>query len=214
MLRQYRDIEVGEFFLVGGDCSQGGGDYNAAAFLSQTHLDVPIVYHAQGVAATMTSALYPVLERLFEITKIPPVIALEQNNGGISEMERLAVLNRFNKYRLYEMPSIGKVERAESTGKYGYNTNTATRPILLGMWKEAYDNHVAGLYDEPTLKEHRSFIINKSGKPEAETGAHDDLVFAHAIAWQLHQTEKPVTPVNSSITREKNVQAKNKWQIG
>jgi hypothetical protein len=138
----------------------------------------------------MTPEIFSVLEKIFDATGVPPIVAFESNNGGASEMERLSVLNRLNKYRLYVMKSVGRVE-SEPTGKYGYNTNTATRPILLGDWKQAVDNKLVGLYDKETIKEHLSFIISPSGKPEAESNAHDDLIFAHAIAWQLFQTESP-----------------------
>lgn len=213
--RQYRQIEAGEFFLVGADCSQGGDDYNACIFLSKTKLDVPLIYHSRGVAAQMTSAVHPMLEKIYDATGVRLVVAFEQNNGGVSEMERLSVLNRENKYKTYEMPHIGKVDTGTMTGKLGYSTNTATRPILLGDWKDSYDNHAVTLYDEPTLKEHRSFIISDRGKPEAEKGAHDDLVFAHAIAWQLYQTEKqPATLESVSYATQRNATKRNKWSMG
>ncbi len=190
IFKQYRPLKEGEFIIVGGDCSQGGADYNACAFMSKSGLDFPIIYHSRGVAAQMTPEIFSVLEKIFDATGVPPIVAFESNNGGASEMERLSVLNRLNKYRLYVMKSVGRVE-SEPTGKYGYNTNTATRPILLGDWKQAVDNKLVGLYDKETIKEHLSFIISPSGKPEAESNAHDDLIFAHAIAWQLFQTESP-----------------------
>jgi len=189
MFRVYRPLEKNEFIVVGGDCSQGGGDYNALCFMSKSKLDVPIVYHARGVAATIPPVLHPTLERIQEVTGVQPVVALEQNNGGISEMERLSAMNRLNKYKLYVMPYIG---REGDTGKYGYSTNSATRPILLGDWKKAYDDKIFSLYDEQSLKEHRSFVVSRSGKPEAERGSNDDLVFAHAIAYQLYiQCNRP-----------------------
>lgn len=208
--RQYREITHGEFFVVGGDCSQGGADRNACAFLSKNNIDVPLLYHSRGVAAQMTTDIFPVLEKLFDITGIPPVVCFEQNNGGISEMERLATLNRLNKYRVYVMKHIGKTDDSGNTGKYGYSTNTATRPILLGDWKTAVDNKVPRLYDKETNKEHYSFIIGDDGKPQAEKKSHDDLVFAHAIAWQLFQTEQP-TLIESPV---QNQWKPNSWKIG
>lgn len=197
--RQYREIERGEFFIVAGDCSQGGADYNACQFLSKTHIDFPLVYHTRGVAAQMTSDIFPVLEKIFDITGIQPVVAFEQNNGGISEMERLATLNRLGKYRVYVMKHIGKTDDSGNTGKYGFNTNTATRPVILGDWKTAVDDKVPTIYDRATIKEHFSFIINEQGKPEAEKTAHDDLIFAGGIAWQLFQTES--APSISNLPR-------------
>ena len=43
MLTRYRELNPGEFFVIGVDTAAGGSDYCAAQFLSKTKLDVPIV---------------------------------------------------------------------------------------------------------------------------------------------------------------------------
>ena len=204
--RIYRRIEKGEFFVVGGDCSQGGIDSNVSSFLSKTKLDIPIVYKKRGVAAEMTSDLQPALEWIFDITGVAPVVAFERNNGGGSEMHRLRVLNRLKKYRIYVMKKDGTIEGVETTDRLGYETNTATRPILLGDWKQAYDNKLVRIYDKEMNEQHQAFIVNKQGKPEAAKSRHDDMVISPAVAFQLYQTERPIeinrpaaTPPASSI---------------
>ena len=184
--RQYRQIERGEFFLIGGDCSQGGKDFNACQFMSKTKLDIPLVYHSRGVAAQMTREIFPIIEKIFDITEIKPMVALETANGGASEMDTLNVLNRLSKYSLFKMPSIGKTESPESK-ILGYVTSGGTRPILVGDGKNSIDGKIVRIYDKPTIKEMYAFIINKQGKPEAEIGANDDLVMSFNIVWQLYQ---------------------------
>jgi hypothetical protein len=66
---------------------------------------------------------------------------------------------------------------------------------MLSMLKEAIDNNLITIYDKPTISEMFSFIISQtssSWKAQAEQGAHDDLIMALAIAWQLYQTEQPI----------------------
>lgn len=193
MFRQFRPIEKGEFLLVAGDCSQGGKDYNACQFLSKTRLDVPLIYHAQGVAAQMTREIFPILEKIFDLTGVKPTVGFETANGGASEMDTLNVLNRLGKYELFKMPSIGRSESPESK-ILGYVTSGGTRPILVSDLKDAIKGRTITIYDKPTIKELLSFIINKQGKPEAEAGAHDDLVMSLAIAWQMYQL--CVTPLS------------------
>lgn len=183
----FRELELGEFIVVGGDCSQGGEDYGVVQFLSKTKLDVPIMYRSRGVAAQMTAALVPALNFVYDKTGVKPVIALERNNGGASEMERLSVLNREQKYTVYQMRQMGIVD-ADVTPKLGFDNNTATRPVILGNLKDAVDAQAIGIYDETTITEMYSFVI-RNGKPQAEQGAHDDTIFALGIAWQLYQTE-------------------------
>lgn len=197
--RIYRKIEKGEFFLVGGDCSQGGADSNVLAFLSRNRLDYPITYKKRGVAATMTPDLHEALEFISDITGVRPVVALERNNGGGSEMERLRVLNKYNKYRLYTMKKPNKDGGVDDTGTLGYETTTASRPVLIGEYKQAFDTHMFYHYDNDFIEQHHAFIVGKNGKPQAASNRHDDAVIAPAISWQLYQTELPDPPQKNTV---------------
>jgi hypothetical protein len=193
MFRQFRKIEPNEFFVISADTAAGGEDYCAAQFLSKTKLDVPLVYHSPILATQMTIELLPVLNKIKDMTGIKPVVAYERQNGGLFEMERLALLNRENKFNVFKMPNFGSIDPTEPT-KYGWDTNTATRPKMLSDLKEAVDKSLLKVYDKSTIEEMFSFIISKtsvSWKAQAEQNAHDDLVMSLAIAWQLYQLCDP-----------------------
>lgn len=197
MFRQFREIKKGEFFVIGGDCSQGGEDSNVSQFLSKTKLDVPLVYESLGVAATMTPEILKMAEKLYDITGLPPAIGFERNMGGASEMERARVLNTNNKYSLFVMPVIGQTEDSD-TKKLGWDTNEATRPILVGDLKNIIDVHGLTVYDETTIQQLFWFIVNRQGKPEAMKGKHDDHVISLGVAWQMYQrcqTPEPDTEI-------------------
>lgn len=187
--RQFREIDRDEFIVVFGDCAQGGADSNFAQFLSQTKLDFPLVYQSRGVAMTMTQDLFPVLEKICDVTGIPPMVAFERNNGGQSEMQRLLDLNVKNKYRIFVMPTWGNTS-VEETKKLGWQTDQATRPKMLGEWKNAFEKRLFRIYDEETINQHKSFII-KNGKPQASAHRFDDGVISAAGAYQLFQLCKP-----------------------
>lgn len=190
MLRLYRELTKGEFIVVGGDCSQGGIDSNWAQFISKDQVDVPLVIEQPGVAANFTPQLHQVLEWVFDQTGVQPVVALERNMGGASEMERLQQMNRSNKYRIYAMKQIGSSLGAATTPKLGWNTDTGSRPRLVGDLKSAIDSQQLKIYDKETISQAQSFIVNKSGKPEAAPNTHDDAVMSLGVAWQLYQTEQ------------------------
>jgi hypothetical protein len=144
----------------------------------------------------MTTAIYPVLNRIFDVTGVRPLVAFERNNGGASEMQRLDVLNRESKYDIFKMVTTGtaRTETERTTDKLGWDTNVATRPTMLGDWKVAFDGRLVTIYDEPTLNQHKTFVVNKRGKPEAASNQRDDAVMACSIAWQIHQmTQLPST---------------------
>lgn len=189
--KQFRPFQQGEFILAFIDPSAGGSDNTAGQFLSHKWLDVPFIYHSPMTITAVTPMLHTELTRISRETGIPPVIAYENNNGGSFEMERLARLNRYGDYRIYTMKRLDPSGRLTDTGRYGWDTNTATRPKMLQELKEAAEGEMLHLYHRQTIDEMFSFIINAVGKPEAETNAHDDLVMALAGVWQLYQTEQP-----------------------
>jgi hypothetical protein len=218
MLRQYRPFELGEFIVVFADTAAGLGDYCAAQFLSKTKIDVPLVYHSKTIATDMTNEIHPILENIFTETGVKPIVAYERNNGGVFEMERLALLNRNGKYTIFVMPTFGSIDNSEST-KLGWDTNTATRPKMLSDLKEAIDNKLLRVYDKPTIEEMYSFIVSQTTttrKAQAERGAHDDLVMSLAGAWQLYQNCDPdlTNPLGALITKEHNRKMQSKWSIG
>lgn len=210
--RQYRTLEHGEFITVGVDTSAGGNDYSVAQFVSKTNLDVPLVYHSNITTTYMTDALLPVLERIYDITGVAPVVAYERQNGGVFEIERLSNLNRQNKFKIYLAKNVGKTNNANET-QLGWNTNVATRPKMLADLKDAVDKQLIRIYDKPTITEMYSFIINKQGRMEAEVNAHDDLVMSLAIAWQLYQTENPISEQTLGDVVARNLRNRQKWQL-
>lgn len=207
--RIYRKLDPGEFIIATEDTSQGGGDWNICAFASYQRLDVPIVYWNDGVAATATPDIHKALEFISDITGVPPILAPERNNGGASEIERYRVLNRKEKYSIYVMKDrsakVGEEEDEEST-LLGWKTSAATRPYLLGEYKEVFDAHTWSFYDQQLLDHHKTFIKGKGGKPQASKGTHDDGVIALAIVNQLYQTETP--PESQQIIRARSEKAR------
>lgn len=189
-IRLYRPIEKGEFFVVFGDTAQGGIDKNFTQFMSKTRIDIPLVYSARGVAAESTPHIHQTLEWLFDQTGVQPVFAFERQNGGVSEMHNLMLMNRENKYRLYQMHSTGTTDGDEITERYGWDTNSSTRPKMIGDWKIAFETGQVKIYDKETLDHHQTFIVNKNNRPEAAPNTHDDGVMSCAGVWQLYQTEQ------------------------
>jgi len=214
MFRQYRPIEHGETIVVFADTSYGAGDYCAVQFLSKTKIDVPLVYHSKTIATNMTNEIFPILEKLFDVTGIKPIVAYERQNGGVFEMDRLASLNRNNKFEIFKMVNRGNVDNADAT-KLGWDTNTATRPTMLQDLKDAIDHNTLMIYDKPTINELYSFVLAKttsSVKAQAERGAHDDLVMSLAGAWQLYQ-QAEVSVAEMSQWDNVNAGLGKKWSI-
>jgi len=53
----------------------------------------------------------------------------------------------------------------------------------------------------------------RTGKPQADSGCHDDLVIALAIAWQLYQTVTVQDPETARRILLNNKTMRAKWSI-
>jgi hypothetical protein len=193
--RRYREYRRGEFIVIFADTASGGSDYCAGQFLSKTYLDIPTVYHTNVTATEMTPAIKDEAEYIFDVTGVKPVVAYERNNGGMFEMDRLNSLNRLQKYRIYTLKTIDPKGVLVDSGKFGWDTNSATRPKMLADGKDMIEKHLINIYDRPTVTEMFSFVVvkhNNNWKAEAEVGEHDDLLMALFGVWQMYQTENPI----------------------
>lgn len=190
----HRALRRGEFILFFADTAGEGSDWNAGHGLSKESLDIPLTMHYEGSITDVTPQLQLVLEWIYDVTGIKPVVAYETNNGGIYELERLNRLNLKGKYIIYYQYELNREGNRERTNKMGWNTNSATRPVMLSGVKDLVNNQLVRIYHAETINEMFSFVKKKtpSGwRAEAETGAFDDLILALAGVWQLYQTEEP-----------------------
>ena len=66
--------------------------------------------------------------------------------------------------------------------KYGFRTDRLTRPLIIANLVKLVREEVELIHDVDTLNEMLTFVRNEKGKPEAQEGAHDDLIMGLAIA--------------------------------
>jgi hypothetical protein len=213
MFKLYREIVPDEFLCIGYDMAMGGLDYSAIVFFSKTRQDVPLIYHSRETATIATNKLLPMLPELYKRTQIKPLLAPERNSGGVLEIDRMLNSPYANYFRMYREKARGFIDTPDSS-RYGWNTNVATRSKMLEELKTVIDNKLIGIYDKEIVNELYSFVINQtiSGwKAQAERGAHDDLVMALAIAYQISKEEGGDENMTKSYIPQNNF---NKWRIG
>ena len=84
----------------------------------------------------------------------------------------------------------------QARNKPGWNTNSATRPVMLDELKKAVRDGSLGIMDKDFVLECLSFVRTQAYPDgEADAGAHDDLVMAWAIAWRMRALSGPPSPL-------------------
>lgn len=186
MFKLYRDPEPNEVIVIAADPADGGSDYCAAVAKSKKHADSLMTFKARTESSQFGYELFKMATFIYKKTRQWPLIGVERNTGGAT----IYVLRTLNYSQLYKMKSFDTVDQKEEE-RFGWVTNTQTRPKMLDDLAMSVRQRVNKIYDEDTINQLMSFIRNpRNGKPEAAPGTKDDLVIAEAIAWQLYTTAK------------------------
>jgi hypothetical protein len=123
------------------------------------------------------------------------IIAVERNGPGTAVLTQLK--NAMGYPRLWRPKNpIGVNAKYEQI--LGWNTTSATRPLMLAALQAAVRDEPHRIKSEDLIGEMKTFVYRDRGgrepRPEADEGCHDDLVMAMAGAQAVWQQEA-VTPI-------------------
>lgn len=187
----YREPVEGAVYAIGADPAEGAADsdWSSAAVIRVDQVD-GTGYAGEQVAQLRGRWAPEVFaDKLDELARRyarhatskqrqPVVLAWERNNHG--HAVRVALQAKYDvraPYALY---------RARD-GKLGWLQTAEARALLVDQLAAAVRSDSLALHDAGSVGQFRTFHENEKGKPEAQTGFHDDDVFAVGIAWQMRR---------------------------
>lgn len=209
-IRIYEDVTPGYPYLAGGDTSGEGSDFFVGQVLNNvTGVQVATLRHAfdEGLYARQMYCLGKYYNEA--------LLNIETNFSTypVKELERLEYPNLF--MRQVEDSITHKIQP-----KYGFQTTKVTRPLIIAELVEIVREHTELINDLDTLNEMLTFVRNEKGKPEAQTGAHDDCIMSLAIAFYTRPQqsmlvqEKPPEKLKGWWTRDElEDKGYSKWEI-
>jgi hypothetical protein len=135
------------------------------------------------------------------------IIAIERNGPGTAVLTQLKNTMGYPHIWRPHNP-IGVKAKYEQT--LGWNTTSATRPLMLAALQAAIRDEPERLKSDLLRDEIRTFVFRdrngKEPRPEADEGCHDDLVMAMAGAQAVWQQEC-VTPIRLKERAKPKVEA-------
>lgn len=115
---------------------------------------------------------------------------VERNASGLAVIDGLKETG----VPLYRRELIGKTEDRE-TVEYGFQTNAASRDLLLSELRTWVRTGVYRSDDHDFWRECSTFVYDDKGKPQGQPGEHDDRVFSSALAVQACLQAAETTPI-------------------
>ena len=159
--------------VLGGDTAGEGSDYFTAKVLNNITGESVATLRARRVDEDIYAEQCYCLGMYYHWA----LIAIETNYSR-TPTRHLQKLQYPNMYLREKM--TGRADEVENVP--GFETNTATRPIIIEQLQKRMRESPSLENDIETLNECTRFVRHENGKKAAAVGAHDDLVMALAIA--------------------------------
>ena len=170
----YGDVTHHAPYVIGGDTAGTGLDYFTAKVINNLTGTAVATLHKQ----VMDEDLYA--EQVYCLGKYyhNALIGIEIN---YSRQPMRLLSQKYGYQNLYLRERVDAIS-SKVVMDYGFETNRATKPVIISELVELMRVNPLIECDIPTLKEMTTFVRKDNGKLEALDGCHDDLVMATAIA--------------------------------
>lgn len=182
----YKQPADGVPYVIGGDTAGDSGtawsDFFAAHVLDNTTGEQVAVLHGKMDEDVFARQIY-CLGMYYNEALVG--VEVNYSTHPVKELQRLNYPRQYTREQTDTY--TGALKKA-----YGFNTNTATRPVIIAELVEAARDNLENIVDDATLAEMLSFAKNDKGRAEALPGKHDDLVMSLAIANHIRPQQSMV----------------------
>lgn len=169
-------------YVIGGDTAGEGSDWFSAYVIDNTTAAMCARVYMQSDEAEYTTQVF-CLGRHYNSA----LIGLEVNFSTYPTR----TLQDWNYPRLYVRQTEDSFTH-QPKQSYGWRTDPVTRPAMLAELRETVEAHPEIIRDAQLLREMLVFCKDKTGRPAALTGEHDDLVMGYGITLRIRNQQSAV----------------------
>ena len=177
-LRIYKRPEPNKIYVVGVDTSEGviGGDYSVAVFYDRATGE-EVAFYRGLIAPDRLAQKLNKWGRDYNNA----LMVVEVNNHGLTT---ITILKNLVYPSMYFRPAKFETIGSKFSDKIGWQTNLKTRPILIDDYAQAVRDEELIIHSKEIVDEMSVFVYDDNNNMVAQTGFHDDSIFAAAIAFQ------------------------------
>ena len=175
-LKIWETPKSGVDYVIGIDTALGvkDGDYSCMQVIEKKSQKVVAVWHGH-IDPDMLGKQAVLLGKYYNRALLAP----ESNSFGQTTINSI-VKNHYG--HIWRQRTEGRAD--EKTGfAYGINTNTKTKPLMIGALQRMIREDATRIKDSGTIDECFTFVVGDDNKTmAAQSGCHDDRVMALAMA--------------------------------
>lgn len=180
--------DVAEGLLSDSNDAKSDPDRSVAAILDRNHFHVSATYYGRPDTIEFADQMI-MASKFYNYAWSSP----EMNSIGQSILD---AFKRADYPFIYQREHKEETVQREDSKKLGWKTTTLTRKPMIADLQKVTQEHELIVFDVRFIDEMRVFVWNSQGKPQAETGEHDDCVITLAGLIQLHQR----CPLNEDLS--------------
>ena len=192
-IRIYKEPEEDTPYVLAGDTKGEGKDYFAGTLADNISQERVATLHMQ------VSNSKPYTWQMYCLGKYynKALIGIEMNfnTAPLEELERLRYSNQYVRERTDTYS--GKLQK-----KFGWKTDGITRPSMIDDEITLVEDYIHLINDIPTLHEMLTFVYNEENRPDAMSGAHDDLLISDCIVNKIRDQQDMVKVKTSKYNWE------------
>jgi hypothetical protein len=204
--------QIGEQYIVAGDASEAIGSDEAAVLVLNKRMNATAAIVAGQHTPEELAQLLIALGNFYNQALVVP-----ENKGYGYMVCQLVNQGYGNIYRKI----INKDGIDTPTDELGFNTNSVTRPQMLGQMAEEVKNNSSTFNSEKLISECNTFITKKDKqgnvtKIEAQDGYQDGLVICRAIAGIVRNQYpfKPLAAISALHDKQRAAVEKSHKKLG
>jgi phage terminase large subunit len=178
-IRIYEDAKNMTPYVFGGDTAGEGSDYFSGHIINNSTGNQAAVLHQQLDEMDYAQQSY--------------CLAMHYNQAlvGIEVNYSTYPTRKFEEWhysRMYMRESPDTFTHALKKS-FGFMTGKHTRPLIIAELVALVRESVSSINDIKTLEEMLTFVKNENGRPQAQDGAHDDLLMGLAITYHIRDQQ-------------------------
>ncbi len=188
-------------YFIGVDVAKGliKGDYSAGPVYDSTYT-MQALWHGH-IDPDLFGEQLDLLGRWYN----DGLVAVEENNHGLTTINRLKINEYWNIYRRTTH------DRATDTTKeeLGFYTTEQTKKLVIDNLARLIRERKLGTKSKRFIQECLTYVIGDDGKTNAQEGTHDDVVMGSAII--LLVMDQYVTEVRGIVSPQRSTHHKDRF---
>jgi len=199
----YEEPKAGHPYCAGGDTAGDGADKFSATVIDNSNGKRVATLHDKIDPDTYAHQMY-CLGKYYNTALLS--IEINFDIYPVKELERL---NYPKQYRREVIDEVGHKKQY----KNGWKTDSNTRPMIISNEIVLIRDNIELFTHIDMLSECLTFVIDKNGRPDAESGKHDDILMSDMIANASRSQQRFTIERNAQFELPPNMSEEEKARV-